>query len=106
MSREREADRWKKRAEDRERELKKLRGALEEARRGSAEVQILVDGVLIATALQYGEEVRSEESGALLGRRLVLPGFRAEELRSGYELHARRDEKTGDYVLGVVERTK
>ncbi len=64
-----------------------------------------------------GERKGSEGSGACplgrdggceacpdAGKRLNLPRFNALEMRTRYEIHARKEGETGGYVIGVMER--
>lgn len=101
-----ELGRYRKKVDDQMRVENQLRGELHAARRGAEETGRLVDAVLAVTAVQYGETVRDEETGDIIGFRLTLPPFRAAETLERYRISARKDEATGDYVVGVMEREK
>ena len=84
--------------------LRKLRDELERSHAGAIQLQAAADGLLTAVALEFGEIVRDEETGAELGHRLTVPMFSLRERRQKYEVHARRDEEAKTYVLGIVPR--
>ncbi len=75
--------------------------------RGAEQVQIAVDAILAAVAEKYGEDARDpDDPDKILGKRLVLPNYNALELVARYEVRARRDETTQEYIIGVVEKQK
>lgn len=99
-----ELGRYQKKVLDQAKELEALRRSLEAANHGSQETQMLVDALLTCITLAYGEEAKDPDNGEQIGHRLTVPVFSVEEVRSKYEIHARRDEKNGTYILGVIER--
>lgn len=101
---EKEMGRCRKKIADQDRVIKAQHESLAIAHGGAAEIQRGVDAIIAQAALTYGEDVRDEESGAFLGKRLTLPAFRVEETLERYEIRARKDETTGEYIVGVVER--
>lgn len=104
---ERELWRYRKKVGDDGKELERLRKALDQANKGIRETQILVDAVLTAVALEYGEDARDPDGGEkILGKRLLLPEIRVTELREKYEIHAGKDAETGGFSVGVVERAE
>ncbi len=101
---EHELGRWRKKVADTAKENERLRADLARADAGNRETQTLVDAVLTAVALAYGERAMDPDAPeAALGWRLAVPFFSVKEMREKYEIHARRD-KDGKYVLGVMER--
>ena len=104
---EHELGRYRKKVDDQAKELQAMRAELEEERAGNGEIQAAVDAVLTAVVLHYGEAATDPDApDKVLGSRLEVPVFSVAEMREKYEIHARRDEKAGVYVLGVAERTK
>ncbi len=104
---ERELGRFRKKAEDQNKELRRLKASLEEANTGSQQTQSAMDAILTALALQYGQKVTNpEQPDLVLGFRLHIPACNIPELRNHYEVHARRDHETDGYVVGVVPRQK
>lgn len=102
---EQELGRFRKKVADDSKEIENLRKMLVQANMGNQETQALVDAILTAVALHYGEDaVDPDDEGKVLGKRLTLPRFNALEMRSRYEVHARKDDETDSYVIGVVER--
>lgn len=103
---EHELGRLQKKVADQALEAKLQREELEEALAGNRESQILVDALLTALALQYGERAADPDvPDSYLGWRLKVKAFKASDLHARYEVHARRD-LAGDYVVGVMEREK
>lgn len=102
---EHEIGRRDKKISDQAKELEKLNRQLEQARAGSMEVQAVVDATLTAVVLARGVDAEDpDKPGTVLGKRMEIPAFNVKEMREKYEIHARRDEKGGLYVLGVVPR--
>lgn len=81
-----------------------MRSRLLQAYAGNSEAQKAMDAILAQTALTYGEAVTEDGTGKELGHRLRLPMFRVADIITGYEIHARRDEETMEYIIGVVPR--
>lgn len=77
---------------------------LMDAKEGARELQRAMDGVLMAAALEHGEEVRNDQTGETVGWRLRLPDIDAGQMAEHYLLHARKDLEKGGYVLSVVPR--
>lgn len=50
-------------------------------------------------AIAYGEDAVDPDTGAVIGKRLMLPKFDARETYRRYEVHARRDGE--NYIIGV-----
>lgn len=93
-----ELGRYKKRCND----LMKINAELAKAVEGVSAVTTLVDALHIQTALTYGEDALDPDTGKPLGtKRLVLPIYDARELVRKYEVHSRRDEETGSYIVAV-----
>ena len=101
---EKELGKYQKKVADQGKLLRKLRDELERSHAGAIQLQAAADGLLTAVALEFGEIVRDEETGAELGNRLTVPMFSLREMRQKYEVHARRDEEAKTYVLGIVPR--
>lgn len=100
-----ELGRYQKKVADQSEEIKRLRKLLDQAEAGNQETQSLVDAVLTAAVLAYGEAAADPDAPEkVLGWRLSLPVFSVREMREKYELHARRDKEKNLYVLGVAER--
>lgn len=77
---------------------------LAEAQQGAAELQAAMDGVMMAAVLSLGEEVREVDGQDVVGWRLRLPAVDVRSLHARYQLHARRDQEEGGYVVSVVPR--
>lgn len=77
---------------------------LAEAQEGARELQRAMDGVLMAAALEHGEEVKNGQTGETVGWRLRLPDIDAGRMAEQYLLHARKDLENGGYVVSVVPR--
>lgn len=77
---------------------------LAEAQQGAAELQAAMDGVMMAAVLSLGEEVREVDGQDVVGWRLRLPAVDVRSLHARYQLHARRDQEEGGYVISVVLR--
>lgn len=103
---EQELGRYRKKVADQAKLENQLRGELHVVRRGVEETGKLVDATLAVTAVTYGETVRDEETGDILGYRLTIPPFSVAETLARYRVSARKDERTGDYIVGVMERKK
>lgn len=99
---EKELGRYRKAVADRDKLLRKRGEELERAHAGALQLQAATDALISSIALAHGEEII--EDGERLGWRLTVQKFDVEEVRKGYEVQARRDEKTGDYIVGVVPR--
>lgn len=65
-------------------------------RTASAQVGEIVDGILVQVAKRYGEEVKDEETGELIGYRLKI----ATPDRDGCEVRANSEE--GEYTIGII----
>lgn len=102
---EHELGRYRKKAVDDARENERLRKLLEQANKGNQETQAMVDALLTAITLRFGEDaVDPDDEGKVLGKRLTLPRFNFLEMRSRYEVHARKDAEADAYIIGVAER--
>lgn len=102
---EHELGRYQKKVTDQAKEINGLRKMLCQANAGNQETQTLVDAVLTAAVLAYGEAAADPDAPEkVLGWRLSLPHFSVREMREKYELHARKDEEKDLYILGVAER--
>lgn len=77
---------------------------LMDAQEGVRELQQAMDGVMMAAVLSLGEEVREVDGQDLVGWRLRLPAVDVRSLHARYQLHARRDQEEGGYVISVVPR--
>lgn len=94
----------RKRLSDRTKEFLDLREKLRESDKGVAELNRSVDAILAQSAMKYGERVMDEETGEELGWRLSIPLFSVSGTLKRYEVRTRRDEKTQEYIVGVMER--
>lgn len=94
---EKELGRWKKHCEDLTKSNAKLIGEREKVQMCSASL----DAVMIQTALAYGVDAVDPDSGKVIGKRLALPEIDIRALMEKYELHARKDRNTGEYIIGV-----
>lgn len=102
---EHELGRYRKKAADDAKENERLRKLLERANKGNQETQAMVDALLTAIALRFGEDaVDPDDESKVLGKRLTLPRFNFLEMRSRYEVHARKDAEANEYIIGVAER--
>lgn len=102
---EHELGRYRKKAADDAKEKERLRKLLERANKGNQETQAMVDALLTAIALRFGEDaVDPDDESKVLGKRLTLPRFNFLEMRSRYEVHARKDAEADEYIIGVAER--
>lgn len=90
-----EIGRYEKRCGD----LMKLNAQLSQRAAGVAEISIATDALLAQVAIAYGEDAVDPETGAVIGKRLLLPKFDARETYRKYEVHARRDGES--YIIGV-----
>lgn len=103
---EHELGRYRKKVGDDGREIERLRKLLDQANKGNQETQAMVDALLTAVALNFGEDaVDPDDASKVLGKRLTLPRFNFAEIRARYEIRARKDEENDAYVIGVVERS-
>ena len=80
-------------------ELMKLNAQLSKRASGVAEISIATDALLAQVAIAYGEDAVDPDTGAVIGKRLMLPKFDARETYRKYEVHARRDGE--NYIIGV-----
>lgn len=102
---EHELGRCRKKVGDDAKEIERLRKLLDQANEGIRETQTIVDAVLTAVALRYGEDaVDPDDEGKVLGKRLTIPSFDLPDVRRRYEIHARKDMEADAYIIGVVER--
>lgn len=102
---EHELGRYRKKVADDEKEIGRLRGLLAQADRGNRDTQAMVDAILTAVTLKCGEDARDpDDESKVLGKRLTLPHFNFLEMRSRYEVHARKDAEANEYIIGVAER--
>ena len=99
-----ELGRWKKKAEDQEKELKRLRQKLLEAHGGSLQIMRSTDALMAQLAIVYGKRVQDDNTGEELGISLEVPMFSVDDILSRYEVHARRDPEKGIYVIGAAPR--
>ena len=103
---EHELGRYRKKVADDEKEKALLRRRLEQADKGNQQTQAMVDALLTAVTLQCGvDALDPDDASKVLGKRLVLPRFNFLEMRTKYEVHARKDEESGGYIIGVAERS-
>lgn len=66
------------------------------------ELSCLMDNILIAIAVRYGQA--RTQGGEVLGYRLTIPREHLLDGAKSYEVKARKDEKAGEFVIGVVRR--
>lgn len=92
---EHELGRYEKKVGD----LMKVNAQLAKRARGVAEISIATDALLAQVAIAYGEDAVDPDTGAVIGKRLMLPKFDARETYRKYEVHARRDGE--NYIIGV-----
>lgn len=101
---EKELGRYRKKVEDQQEEIYTLRKNLGAAMNGAAETNKAVDAILARVALKYGNPIEDDDTGEELGWRLSIPMFSVSETLERYEIRTRRDEKTQEYIVGVMER--
>lgn len=101
---ENEIRRYQKKVSDQANKEASLRRLLETAEAGAFQMHQAVDAILAQTALSFGEVVKDEETGAELGHRLTVPAFKVDGILGKYQVHTRRDEESGAYIIGVVPR--
>ena len=77
---------------------------LMEVQEGARELQLAMDGVLMAAALEHGEAVKNDQTGETVGWRLRIPDIDAGRMAEQYLLHTRKDLENGGYVVSVVPR--
>lgn len=80
-------------------ELMKLNAQFSKRASGVAEISIATDALLAQVAIAYGEDAVDPDTGAVIGKRLMLLKFDARETYRKYEVHARRDGE--NYIIGV-----
>lgn len=80
-------------------ELVEANAKLSQRAAGVAEISIATDALLAQVAIAYGEDAVDPDTGAVIGKRLMLPKFDARETYRKYEVHARRDGE--NYIIGV-----
>ena len=90
-----EIGRYEKRCGD----LMKLNAQLSKRASGVAEISIATDALLAQVAIAYGEDAVDPDTGAVIGKRLMLPKFDVRKVYQQYEVHARRDGE--NYIIGV-----
>ncbi len=99
-----ELGRWRKKVADQAGENERLRADLEDARVGAVQHHAMVDAVLTAVALAYGERAMDPDAPeTALGWRLYTPLVDVAELRRRYEVHAEKNGR-GGVTIGVMER--
>lgn len=101
---EKELGRYRKKVADQQKRIDTLSNRLIRAMNGAEETGRAVDAILAQAALKYGERARDEDTGKALGWRLSLPLFSVAETLKRYEVRTRRDDKTKEYIVGVMER--
>lgn len=101
---EKEMGRYRKKVEDQQKEIFGLRKQLVVTIEGYSEANKAVDAILAQAALKYGERARDEDTSEELGWRLKIPMFSVSETLEKYEVRTRRDERTQEYIVGVMER--
>lgn len=93
---EKDAEKYRARFLAQEKDLDKLRFQLENARRGSREIQELVDALMITVVLTHGTE---QDGGS---RTLKIPVFDILQATREHELKVMRDDARMVYVLSVA----
>lgn len=99
-----ELGRYRKKVADQAEVEKRLRGLLDDAVNGTIQTNRAVDAILAQVAITYGEEAKDEETGVSIGRRIALPFLQVDDVLGKYEVRARRDDETDQYIIGVVPR--
>ena len=100
-----ELGRYRKKVEDDGKELKRLRELVEMAGAENRITHMAANALLARVALSYGKvEMDPDSPGVALGWSLTMPVYDVEETVNRYEVHARQDEATGSFVVGVTER--
>ena len=94
--------RYVKKVQDQQKVIKDIGAELSHYQKGVEDLNKLVNALTIQLALHYGKTIT--ENGEDLGQRLAVPIFDIDKLVSEYEVHARRDEKLNQYIVGVVKR--
>lgn len=94
--------RYVKKVQDQQKVIKDVGAELAHYQKGVEDLNKLINALMIQLALQYGKQI--SENGEDLGLRLAVPIFDMDKLVKEYEVHARRDEKLNQYIVGVVKR--
>ena len=89
--------RYEKKITDQQKTIAALKAELSLAERGTSELRLALDGVLIQLALIYGER---DESGEIT---LSLPEIPVRENTEGYSVTASPDPKKG-YLVRVKKK--
>lgn len=101
---EKELGRYRKKVADQEKVIKGLEERAENAVEANREIHKAVDAILARLAVKYGERVKDEETGEVIGFRVSVPAFSVDETLGQYEVRTRKDETAGEYTVGVMER--
>lgn len=101
---EKELGRYRKKVADQEKSIRKLAEREENAVKASIEAHMAVDAILARLAVKYGEPVKDEETGEVIGFRVSVPVFSVDDTLRQYEVRTRRDAAAGEYTVGVMER--
>lgn len=103
---EKELGRYQKKVDDQGKVIASQHKSIMLTQRGAAEIQRGVDAIIAQAALTFGTDVADEETGEHIGKRLVLPAFSVDDTLARYDIHARKDEATQAYIVGVVPKEK
>lgn len=104
---EHELGRYRKKVADDAKENGRLKKLLEDAYKGNQQLQAMTDALLTAITLRCGEDALDpDDASKVLGKRIVLPRFNFMDMRTKYEVHARKDTEADAYIIGVVERVQ
>lgn len=98
---EKELGRYQKKVADQQKELNRLEKLVQSQAEGADQVNILVDAILAAAAVRYGQAVEDDD-GDVLGFRLELEDFELDKLREAWQVSAQK--RGGSYIIGVMPR--
>lgn len=93
-----EVRKWKDRAVDKQKQIKRLRAELEEAHKGVRQMSRSVDSILAVACRTLGKETKPGTWA------LRLPEIRIEETLKDYAIFAEKDAETGEYVVTCARR--
>lgn len=79
-----------------------LRHRIFELEKGAEQMRKALDALLIQTTITWGTAERDEETGEILGWRLLVPNVPIEDTLAAYALKASPDKD--NYTLGVFRR--
>lgn len=97
-----EIGRYRKKIGDQQKENKDLKEQLEAFQAGMRELNMATDMILARTAMDHGEEVRDDQTDALLGWRLKLNERITAALLEEVEVVSRFDKNEKCYIVAAM----